>query len=46
MGGGDHSVDLLGTAGADDGGGDGGVVEGPGDGYYAGGDFVAGADLA
>ena len=42
--GGDDAFDLPGVAATDDGCGDGGVVEGPGDGDDAGADVVAGAD--
>ena len=44
-GGRDDAFDLFGVAAADDGCGDGRVVERPGDGDDAGGDVVAGADL-
>lgn len=44
--GGKNAVDLLGAAAADDRGGDGGVVEGPGDGDDAGFDVVTLADGA
>lgn len=44
-GGGDHAFDLLGVASADDGCGDGWIVERPGDSDDSGADVVAGADL-